>query len=230
MLSRITVLAVVMFFCSSVPVARADTITIDFDSLNASAGPVSGAPLASYLAGYGVTLSNSTLAGATLEVRDAASIWWLQAASAPNFFWHAGPAGANHNQPFSYQVRFANPLDSFTFTRIAYQALASPWDARALDSSGNTLGQVGENWQGNSSARTFTLLGPGITAVVFERTIVNTVGGLNNPPTDNWILEAPPIPEPSSWIVFTVVAMCVFWCAPALIGRRGKTADFAPSH
>ena len=40
--------------------ANADQITVDFDALDTSAGWVSGATLDSYLAGYGVTLTNLT--------------------------------------------------------------------------------------------------------------------------------------------------------------------------
>lgn len=115
-------------------------------------------------------------------------------ASPPNFLWSPGT-----NSPFAYQLGFSTPLDSFAFTRVGYSALASEWDVRALDSNGNTIAQVGEP-QGVPPATTFTLdpASP-ISSVIFERTTVNTVAGLNNPPTDNWLLE--PVPEPTTLLL-----------------------------
>ena len=42
---------------------------------------------------------------------------------------------------------------------------------------------------------TFTLDGPGITSVIFDRTTTNTVAGLNRVPSDNWIVDVPTDPR-----------------------------------
>ncbi len=111
---------------------------------------------------------------------------------------------ANPGVEITYQLGFSTPLESFAFTRVGYNALASEWDVRALDSHGTTIAQVGEP-QGQFGATTFTLApGPLISAVIFERTTVNTIAGLNNPPTDDWVLE--PVPEPATLFLFGTTA------------------------
>jgi hypothetical protein len=174
--------------------AQADPISVNFDALDTSGGPVFGSPLNSYLAGFGIAIT-SQVGNPGVEVNNTAhSGGFVFPSSAPNFIWSPGT-----NNPFAYQLGFSTPLESFAFTRVGYNALASAWDARALDSNGNTLAQVGEP-QGQFGATTFTLApGPLISSVIFERTTVNTVAGLNNPPTDDWTLN--PVPEPATLLL-----------------------------
>jgi len=187
---------VLFTFVSLFGTAQADPFVVDFDALNTSGGPVFGSPLNSYLAGFGIAIT-SQVGNPGVEVNNTAhSGGFVFPSSAPNFIWSPGT-----NSPFAYQLGFSTPLNSFTFTRVGYSALASEWDARALDSGGNTLAQVGEP-QGSFPATTFALNGlPGdpISAVIFERTSINTIAGLNNPPTDDWLLE--PVPEPATLLL-----------------------------
>lgn len=213
--SLATLLLFLMLFVS-VP-GPVDALIVDFDALDTSGGPVFGSPLNSYLAGFGIAITNQ-VANPGIEVNNTAhSGGFVFPASAPNFFWSPGT-----NSPFAYQLSFSTPLDKFTFTRVGYSALASEWDVRALDSGGNTIGQVGEPQGSFPAATTFTLdpASP-ISAVVFERTTANTIAGLNNPPTDNWDLE--PVPEPTTLLL----------CGTAMAGlgitwRRRKRNEQPP--
>jgi len=153
-----------------------------FDSLNTAGGPVSGSALNAYLAGFGNAITNQ-VANPAVEVTNIVNQGgFVFPASPPNFLWSQGT-----NSPFAYQLGFSTPLQSFAFARVNYNALASEWDARGLDSNGTTIAQVGEP-QGQFPATTFAP-GTRISAVVFERTTISTIAGLNNPPTDQWLLQ-----------------------------------------
>ncbi len=189
--------SVLLFFVFFVPcsAAQADPILINFDALNTSAGAVTGAPLNAYLAGFGVAITSQVAAPGVEVTNTVKQGGFVFPASSPNFLWSPGT-----NSAFAYQLGFSTPLDKFVFTRVSYSALASEWDVRALDTNGNTLAQVGEPQGVFPSATTFTLdpASP-ISAVIFERTTVNTIAGLNNPPTDDWQLY--PIPEPATLLL-----------------------------
>ena len=50
-------LGLVLGLALAVPAVAQTTITVDFDALDTSGGPVSGATLDDYLAGFGITLT-----------------------------------------------------------------------------------------------------------------------------------------------------------------------------
>ena len=200
--SLLFICLVIAFLSLSTPVAA--VVVVDFDALDASSGPVSGAALDSYLAGFGITISN-VVGPAGPSVFDATTPEgglgipdFFTPPSAPNFLWHQVS-----NDPIQYQLNFSAPLNSVSFTRVQINAylspsglVAAPWSARALDSGGNTLDTVGEgsiSSYGTIAAQTFTLDGPGITALVIERTSTNYSAGLASVPIDNLI-----IPEPTT--------------------------------
>jgi hypothetical protein len=203
--SLATVLLFLVLFVPST--AQAGPVVVNFDALDTSGGPVFGSPLNSYLAGFGIAIT-SQVGNPGVEVNNTAhSGGFVFPASPPNFLWSPGT-----NSPFAYQLGFSTPLESFAFTRVSYNALASQWDARALDGQGNTLQQVGEPQGSFSAATTFTLdPGTPFSAVVFERTTINTIAGLNNPPTDNWLLE--PVPEPTTLLLFgtAIAGLGITW-------------------
>jgi hypothetical protein len=201
---------------------QAALITVDFDALNANSGPVSGAALDSYLAGFGITISN-VVGPAGPSVYDATTPGagfgfpnFMTPPSAPNFLWH--PVS---NNPIQYQLNFSTPLNSVSFTRVQINANLSPsglvaatWSARALDSGGSTLDTVGESQFGSFGiipAVVFTLNGPGITALVVERTSTNISAGMNSVPIDNLV-----IPEPATIGLLGLGAL-------SLLRRKRKT-------
>jgi hypothetical protein len=147
--------------------------TIDFDALNTSAGAVGGTLLVNYLAGYGVTLADVT-AGTTMEAVNTNSLTGsvqVDVPSSPNFFTQAGL-----DQPVSFTLRFAKPLQSFGFTRVGLSAQSGlvshpQWTATAFDSNGTELSSVTEALILSSSPvaeRNFVLPGDGIASVRFD--------------------------------------------------------------
>ena len=146
------------------------TSTLNFDAVNASAGPVDAS---SYLAGSGITLSAVT-AGTAIDVVNNQSVYGGAAASpssSPNMLMQI-----NVNAPVSYTLNFATPLTSLGFTRP--MLLAGPsgithpqWSAHAFDASGQEVASASEGLiasYSNVPASTFTLTGDGITSVRFD--------------------------------------------------------------
>lgn len=206
----------------------ASTVLVDFDAVNATAGPVSGSPLATYLAGYGITVSSVVGSGGP-QVANAGTGVFLY----PNFF--APPSTANFLQqaatatPSGYRLNFAQPLTTLSFTRVAMNPemsitgmIAGEWTARALDASGSTLAQVGEpNYASYDPvpAATFTFSMPGIAALVVERpvqVVSPTPTTVYSPAIDNLVLGSP-VPEPHG---FVATAAAVAMLAAALLRRR----------
>ncbi|MGA2541554.1 MAG: Ig-like domain-containing protein, partial [Verrucomicrobiota bacterium] len=144
---------------------------VNFDSLNATKGPVTNGVLSNYLAGFGITATNVS-PGTALAVENQAAInagRAVAASSPPNIVTQIGSSG-----PVSYTVSFAALLTNFGFTRP--ELLANPfvshpaWQATAFDAAGVALGQVGEGLIGsytNVGAQAFILSGPGIASVQF---------------------------------------------------------------
>jgi uncharacterized repeat protein (TIGR01451 family) len=48
---------------------------------------------------------------------------------------------------------------------------------------------------GSTPPVAFTLNGPGISSVIFDRTTINTIAGLNRVPTDDWAVDVPTDPR-----------------------------------
>lgn len=211
--------------------ARASTVLVNFDSLNAAGGPVGGATLATYLAGYGITVSNVVGALGPVAANATTNVFLY-----PNFF--GPPSAFNFLQqsasaaPAGYRLTFAQPLTSLSFTRIAMDPeqsltgmIAAEWTARALDSNGNTLGQVGEPNYAEYvpvAAATFTFNTPGIAALVVERAtqiVSPTATTVASPALDNLVLTSA-VPEPGNLlglatVLGTVVTIIRRW-------RRGR--------
>ncbi len=145
--------------------AKAYAVTIDFDSVDASRVYV---PAATYLAGYGITLSDVT-PGSTVVIIDDRNLYAegsTTAASPHNMLsqWYV-------NAPVHYTMNFAATVDTFSMTRIAVNTPSSfPWwRAHAYNARGTELSMVGEdNWGGTRSAQIFTLTGPDIKSVLVE--------------------------------------------------------------
>ena len=138
---------------------------VNFDTAPAVAN------LSSYLAGYGIVLSNNS-AGTKVVAENQTNAnlrGAVAAASPPNIVTQTGPAG-----PKSYTVSFATLLTNFGFTRpelLANPFMSQPaWTATAYDAAGVELTNAGEGLIGsytNVGAQVFNLSGPGIASVQF---------------------------------------------------------------
>ena len=175
-------------------VTPATVTTITFDEIDASGGAVTGTEVANYLAQFGITISNITPSGDIQIVDDRVGFpaQVLRATSDFNVLWHDSP-----NTPYAYTLNFSLEQDEFKFTRPeifgATQSglIVSPWRARAFDSGGGLLSTVGEGqlaFFGSRGAQAFTLAGPNIASVIFDRASTNTNAGFNRVATDNWIV------------------------------------------
>jgi hypothetical protein len=102
-----------------------------------------------------------------------------------------------------YRLDFAGPLESVSFTRTAIISTSgdAPWIAKALDAQGNVLASANEGFLIGPSARTFTLIGPGITALEIDARNDISQTTFNTPPIDNLTLVTP---EPKNSISFSL--------------------------
>src|SRR5213592_1803286 len=98
-------LASLLMFAAALT-STASPIVLNFDSVDASSGPVDAT---SYLASFGITLSNVTPAGTVLIFDDR---WFdgggVVAASSPHNFLLQGVAGSPNG--ISYTLNFSAPL------------------------------------------------------------------------------------------------------------------------
>lgn len=147
--------------------ASASHLTLNFDSVDASSGDVNAS---SYLAGFGISLTGVT-PGTTVVILDNANVYGGTAAvpsSVPNYLTQVGS-----NDPVTFTLNFATPLNSFEFTRP--KLLAGPngithpeWSAHAFNSGGVEVATVGESLIASFSdvpAKTFTMTKPNIASV-----------------------------------------------------------------
>ncbi|MGA2176288.1 MAG: immunoglobulin domain-containing protein [Verrucomicrobiota bacterium] len=149
---------------------------INFDSLDTSSGAVGGADLSNYLAGFGLTLTNVTQ-GTRLEAdkgNDLSRGALADPSSPLNLFTQVG---LSQPAPVTFTLAFANPVQSFGFTRVGLTpgsslALHPAWTAHAFDASGTELESVSEPLIPVTSAaipaRVFQLAGANITSVRFD--------------------------------------------------------------
>ena len=191
-------LAVVCGFLLLAVAAKADTVTIDFDSVNATGGFVDAT---SYLASYGVTLSGVT-AGTQVSIMDYNQVYGgtaLNPVSGPNLLQQTGS-----NAPVSFTLTFSNPLLSFTFV-VPDDAAPSTFPAwQAYAYSGTTL--VASTGKGYtccmSGPVTYSLVGSGITSVRIDSQNGN-FAGFSAVPLDNLTLvsETSTVPEPATLLL-----------------------------
>jgi hypothetical protein len=170
------------------------TTLIDFEALDATAGPVTNAPLIQYLARYGVSFRRST--NTMLAVQNDQNILGgtvTVASSGVNLLTQIGTDGA-----ISYTLSFNQPYQSIRWIRTELLAgsggaISPEWRARAYDTNGVELGSVGEKQVGsytNIPAAPFTLSGSNIASVTFSAN--NNVGPFNSLPLDDLLLSTFP--------------------------------------
>lgn len=195
------VLASVMTFMA--PAAKAATTLIDFDSVDTSGGTVVGAPVLSYLAGFGISFSASSSAiNPVIEPYP----YWMSPVSGANDFGPQGLATA-----FSYTLSFSSALDSLSFTRPGFNpAIMSAWSATAYSATNTVLAAVSEGLTFNASPMTFTLTGSGIDHVVFTDNAFSFAG--TNFRMDNLTLTTP-VPEPETYAMLLAGLGLLGWQA-----------------
>jgi hypothetical protein len=190
-------------------VQPATATLVDFDALDASASSITGLPLASYLAGFGISLSGVT-PGTNVAVIADQNLYGgvaMDSPSAPNILSQIGS-----NNPVTFTMNFSSPLDSFSFTR-AKLLVATPsgithpaWQAYAFGASMTQLDFESEGLIASFSdvlAATYTLSGPGITSVRFDSQNGN-FAAFSGVLLDNLNFTAStssPVPEPSTLLL-----------------------------
>jgi hypothetical protein len=149
-----------------------NSATVNFDALDASAGPVTGTFLSNYLAAEGISI-NAVSPGTALAVENQALInngTSVAASSPPNILTQIGSNG-----PVSFTLQFAPVLGQFSFTRP--ELLANPfvshpaWTATAYDGSGAVLSTAGAGLISSYTdvpSQIYTLTGPGIATIEFD--------------------------------------------------------------
>ena len=131
---------------------------VNFD-VSTSGGPVSGAALAAYLEGFGISYAEGP--DTTLIIEAVAP--WVKTSSYPNAL--SSPGG----RVISYTFYFDRPVTSLSFQRVGMDAGNSmgSWTATSYSASNEVLGSASENWTTGTSARLIELGGTGIAYVTF---------------------------------------------------------------
>ena len=152
----------------------AGPVNINFDSLNASTGAVTGAPLSSYFAQFGVSVTAGSDVG--LNVQQAP--FWEPTSSTPNLLNTFGDA-ATLTTGVTYTLTFSCPMSTVSFYRAGIQAGSTMglWSATANSATDQVLSSVGENQiLTDVSPTQFTLSGPGIASVTFFSNVEGFAG------------------------------------------------------
>jgi hypothetical protein len=174
--------------------AFADTININFDSVNASSGFVDAT---TYLGSYGITLTGVT-AGTQVSIMEYSFVYGgtaLAPVSGPNLLQQTGS-----NAPVSFTLNFSAPLLSFSFVRPGDLApsLFPAWQAYAYDAANNLLSSASQGLSCCQAAGTYTLAGPGIKSVVINSQN-GSIAAFSALPIDNMTLVT--APEPGSMLL-----------------------------
>jgi len=145
--------------------AKANLVVVDFDSVDTSGGFVTGAPVANYLAGFGITFDNAfSINGSSIYdlIGPYSGLSEMSPVSTPNFL-----GSANSDHFYRYDLSFATPPDSVSFTRpgLSSTAIADVWTVTAYSSANIVLSAVGGDQTTPTSTQTYTLTGPGIAYI-----------------------------------------------------------------
>lgn len=206
LLSKKAILSLVGAIALTVSAQNASATTIDFDSIDASGGPVTGAVVTNYLASYGITASNLT-PGSNLYVADVTGSDWsyLAEPSSPNILTLWGPNAYGN----SFTLNFSNTVDDFSFSVSGFLGAYSPngnilgdWTATAYDASDAALGSVGEPIiasYGDIPMQTYTLGYSGISYITFSAD-AHGFAGQQMPLMDDFTFTSS-VPEPGTLLL-----------------------------
>ena len=201
----------------------ANSTLLNFDSTAAAAN------LSNYLAGFGITMSNSS-PGTSVSVLSQASLYgagYVSAGPPTNVLTQTGSNG-----PVSFTLYFARPLTQFSFTRP--QLSANPyvvhpaWQVQAYDALGVPLAQAQQGLISSSTnvpAATFTLQSPdGIASIAFNSE-GNGFGTFNAMLLDDFILTTNSLLPPA--VDLTNPLPGQVYAAPGLIPVSASAVDFS---
>jgi hypothetical protein len=197
---RLACLALVGLFVVGVTPAAA-SVLVNFDGVDASGGAVTGAPLDTYLAGFGITVANET-PSTTLGIKTPpAGDTNVVLITNPNYMsqWWGGVNGT------SFDLMFDQPLESLyvSIPQITAGVTVPAWSLTALDASGTPLTTTyGDgSLSGASPVRTFEFLeadNPGFQGIRVYSNVMG-VAGMGGIPIDD--LQFTVVPEPSTLVM-----------------------------
>jgi hypothetical protein len=169
----------------------AQTIYMNFDSVNAG----SGVDATAYLASFGVTLTNVSNPG-SVHIKNDTNFYGSGAvfASSPHNFLIQEVGGSPPG--VSYTLVFGTPLQNLSFTRCAVgNYVETPvWTATAYAGS-TAVGSVGVcciDSDTGQAAKTYTLTGPGITSLTITGNGENSAAMASAPLDDFYMTPETP--------------------------------------
>ncbi|MDQ2944821.1 MAG: PEP-CTERM sorting domain-containing protein [Acidobacteriota bacterium] len=193
------------------------TTILNFDSVPISSG--AGVDATSYLASFGITLSNVTPGpSGAVQIYSDQFITYEGASSPHNFLMQNGGGAPNG---LTYTLNFSTALTSLSFVRIAQTApnAVAQWTATAF-AGFTAVGSVGENsFSGTEPAQTYSLFAGSSSGITSLEITANGGGfaGVPSLPMDDLTLNQ--VPEPSTFVLILGAA-----AACALCGRKRLTA------
>jgi hypothetical protein len=196
---------VVLALLAGVYPVRAAAIYMNFDSVDVT----TSVDATSYLASFGITITNATLdgvpkSGSVLIFNDQHYYSGnVVVASSPHNFLEGGCGSTSWSN--SYTLNFSTPLESLSFTRIAYTtgggAQTPGWNATAYIGA-TAIGSVGSpniNQDYAAPAHTYAFSGAGITSLTITGYEHNTAA-LSSVPLDDFYMT-PVLPEPATLLL-----------------------------
>jgi len=184
------------------------SVTVNFDALDTSGGPVSQYAIDTYLGGFGITQANAT---PTTFLRVMTPLLGkgdtnVVLVTNPNYMaqWWSGVNGT------SFDLIFNQPLESLyvSIPQITSGVSVPAWSFTALNANATPLttsyGQAGLS--GASARRTFEFLDdtdPGLQGLRVYSNVL-THAGMGGIPIDDleFTQQAAAVPEPSSFLIF----------------------------